>query len=247
MPAETELFTPRQSNTALYVQLHDAGYATDDIRRAQAAYRLTCRMFNGRYRKTGRAFICHAVGAASSVAHFDTRIAYVIAAMLHAAYDSGHFPDGRSGRSTPAHRKWLTEQIGPEIESVVARFIAFKFGEGVPEALAQAGVAKQDQDLLFIALAHEVDDMADGGLAFSPKYGQSISSRVDACVRLARQLGQEKLAQCLAEHGRRYAALTWIDDLSGGKAESGFRVVPNLRAYWRLRRDRWRNKPVEMI
>jgi len=244
--SDTALFIPRQTNTSLYVQLHEAGHPVADILRVQEAYRLSCRLFNGRYRKTERAFICHAVGAASSAAHFDPRIDVVISTMLHAAYDSGQFPDGRSGHPTDAHRKWLSERIGPEVESVVARYCGFDFEEGVPERLVGAPASDGDEDLLFIALAHEVDDLADGGLAFSPKYGRSISTRVIACATLARRIGHERLAETIEAHGRHYETFAWIDDL-GPKRLEGFRVAPNVRAYLRLRRDHRRRKGVDVI
>jgi hypothetical protein len=243
--SETALFVPRQTNTGLYVQLHDSGHSIGDISQVQEAYRLACRLFNGRYRKTERAFICHAVGVASSAARFEPRVDVIIAAMLHAAYDSGQFPDGRTGRASDVHRSWLKGLIGPDIESVVARYCDFDFEEGVPERLAEAFVSGGDEDLLFVALAHEVDDLADGGLAFSPKYGSSIASRVKACATLARHIGHDQLAETIEAHGRHYAALGWIGDLGKKRAE-GFRVAPNFRAYLRLRRERRRGKSVEV-
>jgi hypothetical protein len=244
--ATGELFVPRQTNTGLYVQLHEAGHPTKDILRVQEAYRLSCRLFNGRYRKTERAFICHAVGVGSATARFDRRIEIIIAAMLHAAYDSGQFPDGRTGRASDAHRQWLKEQVGSGIEDVVARYRGFNFEEGVPERLAATPNRAGDEDLLLIALAHEVDDLADGGLAFSPKYGRSIASRVAACATLARSIDQDRLAETIEEHGSRYETLGWIDEL-GERQLEGFRVAPNLRGYWRLRRDYRRGKGVDII
>jgi (p)ppGpp synthase/HD superfamily hydrolase len=239
------LFSPAQTNTALYCQLHAAGHSTADLLRVQRAYRICCKLFNGRYRKTERAFICHAVGAGSSVAHFDRRIEMIIAGMLHAAFDSGQYPDGRIGLSD-VHREWLAAQVGPEVEQIVARYNQFSFEMGTPESKAKAGVPKEQHDVLLIALAHEVDDMADGGLAFAPKYGQSIESRVAACAALARSIGQSLLAETLEGHGQRYKDIAWIAELQVNKLE-GFRVAPNLRAYYRLRRDNRRGKSVEVF
>jgi hypothetical protein len=246
MSSQAVPFEPRQTNTGLYVQLHEAGHAVSDILRVQEAYRLSCRLFSGRYRKTERAFICHVVGVASAAARFEKRMEIVIAAMLHAAYDSGQFPDGRTGRPSEAHRSWLRVRVGEEIESTVARYVGFDFEEGIPERLLDTHVRKSDEDLLFIALAHEVDDLADGGLAFSPKYGASIATRVAACATLARRIGHEHLAETIEAHGRVYEQLRWIDDLGEKKLE-GFRVAPNLRAYLRLRRDHRRGKGVDVI
>ena len=134
-----EPFFARQTNTGLYVQLHDAGYTREDLKVVQNAYRLACRLFSGRYRKTERAFICHAVGAASSAARFDGRLSHVLAAMLHAAYDSGQFPDGRIGGTFPRHRKWLTARVGAEVESILYRYSSFDFERGAPERHCSEG------------------------------------------------------------------------------------------------------------
>ncbi len=239
------LFFPAQTNTAFYCQLHALGHSTETLLRAQLCYRVCCKLFNGRYRKTERAFICHAVGAGSATAHFDRRVDLILAAMLHAAYDSGHYPDGKFGPSE-AHRRWLASQVGDNVEKIVAAYNAFKFESGRPESLAADGVAAGQRDLLLMALAHEVDDIADGGLAFAPKYGRSIAERVSACAALARSLGQEELAITLEGHGQRYANVAWMSVLESSTLE-GFRIAPNLRSYWRLRSENRRGKSVEVF
>ncbi|RUT86433.1 MULTISPECIES: hypothetical protein [unclassified Mesorhizobium] len=241
-----DLFVPRQTNTALYMQLYEAGYPVADIARVQKAYRVCCAMFNGRYRKTGRPFICHAVGAASSAAHFDKSVDLVLAAMFHAAYDSGHYPDGKSSRRTDAHRRWLEQTIGPRVEGLVARLVGLKFDTGDPERLVDAGVPAGDEDILFLVLAHEVDDLADGGLAFAPKYGQSIRSRVAACATLARYLGRENLAVTIEGYGARYETMAWAAPLQETKL-IGFQITPNLRTYIKLRRHKLRGESVEVL
>lgn len=241
----TNLFYPAQTNTAFYCQLHARGHSTETLVRAQHCYRVCCKLFNGRYRKTERAFICHAVGAGSATAQFDSRPDFVLAAMLHAAYDSGHYPDGRFGPSA-FHRQWLASQVGEKVERIVAAYNEFKFEAGRPESLAAEGVPTEQRDLLMIALCHEVDDIADGGLAFAPKYGRSIADRVAACAALARRLDQEELAFTLEGHGQRYADVAWMSVLESSTLE-GFRIAPNLRSYWRLRSENRRGKSVEVF
>lgn len=243
---QNELFLPRQTNTALYVQLHEEGYDAEDIVRVQKAYHLCCLMFNGRYRKTGRPFVCHAVGAASSAAHFDRNVDYVLAAMFHAAYDSGQYPDGKSSRRTEAHRLWLEERIGRRAEQLAGRLAKLTFEKGEPEQLAEKDIPRGDEDIYFLVLAHEVDDLADGGLAFAPKYGASIETRVKACALLARRLGRQDLANTFDAYGKRYEAMGWISALSEPRFE-GFRVAPNLRQYIKLRRANWRGESVEVL
>lgn len=241
-----ELFVPRQTNTALYMQLYELGHPVADILRVQNAYRVGCAMFNGRYRKTARPFICHAVGAASSVAHFDRNLDLVIAGMFHAAYDSAQYPDGRSSRRSDTHRKWLQQKLGPTVENLVARVDAMKFDTGDPERLVTEGVPAGDEDILFLRLAHEVDDMADGGMAFAPKYGQSIEARIEACAILARRLGRESLATTIETYGSLYQTQAWAAALQDAKLK-GFRIAPNLRTYIKLRWEHWRGGSVEVL
>lgn len=236
-------FTPRQTNTGLYVQLHEAGYSTDDLLAVQKAYRLSARLFNGRYRKTERAFLCHAVGAASSVANFDQRLPMVLTAMLHAAYDSGQFPDGRIGKPSPSHRKWIAQHVGSEVESFVFRYNKFDFELGAPERYMASGFDQADRDCLLIALAHEIDDMADGGLVFAPKYGKSIASRVEASAALADRIDEPELAETLRAHGLRYNDVSWANELQV-EVLHGYHIAPNLSAYFRLRRGHHRGKHV---
>lgn len=240
------LFSPSQTNTALYVQLHEAGFAIEEIGRIQRAYRMACLMFNGRYRKTGRPFICHAVGAASSVARFGGDVDQILAAMFHAAYDSAEYPDGMSSRQSAAHRRWVEDHIGARAERLVARYDSFGFDKGDPERLAATEIRTGDEDILFLALAHEVDDLADGGLVFAPKYGASVASRIAACALLARRLGHEEMASTFESYGDYYKGMGWASAFQAEKLE-GFRIAPNLRNYYRLLRARWRGGSVRVL
>jgi hypothetical protein len=237
---------PAQTNTALYVQLHGAGHTIEDIRRVQAAYRLAARLFNGRYRKTERAFICHAVGAASSVAHFEPDVDFIMAAMLHAAYDSGQFPDGRFGKASEPHRALVRAVVGERAESLIRRYPTLDFDTDAPERLAAGPLPEGIADILFLALAHEIDDLADVGLAIAPKYGGSIASRLEACATLARRIGREPLARALEAQSALYRDTEWVALLRSDRTR-GFRIAPNIRAYVRLRRARRDDGAVEVF
>lgn len=238
-----EPFTPRQTNTGLYAQLQRGGVAPAEIAAVQSAYRVALRLFAGRHRKTERAFICHAVGAASSMAHFDGRPPLVIAALLHAAYDVGLFPDGRLGGRTRRHRKWLERRVGSEVESLLYRYQDFSFEAGDPERCLEQGHAPGDEDLLLIALAHEVDDLADFGLRFAAKYGAALDSRLEACAELAGRIGRPALAKTFRLYAPLYRDCDWVDEFSS-RTMRGFQVVPGLLGYLRYRFNHLRGKPV---
>jgi hypothetical protein len=165
--------------------------------------------------------------------------------MLHAAYDSGQFPDGAIGRATTSHRAWLTAQVGAEVESIVCRYSGFTFDLGEPERYVKSGCNPGDQDLLLIALVHEVDDIADLGLRFAPKYGRSIESRVEACAALAEQIGKPELAETLRMHGKLYAKTEWIASLEV-KTLHGYVIVPNVMAYVRHRYSHLRRRFIKV-
>ena len=228
------LFMPRQTNTGLYVQMHRNGFSTENLERVQAAYRWVCRMFQGRVRKTERLFVCHAVGAASATAEFSGDIVLVLGAMLHAAYDSGQFPDGRIGGDSPAHRRWLTDCMGGDVEDLVFRYNAFPFHQGDPERLLEQGFEPGDRDLLLIALAHELDDLMDLGLSFAAKYGTQPDSRIEACAGLAMELDEPELAAALRAYRTLYRRSDWTAPLAS-QTLHGYVVVPGLVAYLRHR------------
>lgn len=238
-------FTPRQTNIALYVQLHEAGYSNDELLEVRHVYRLACKLFNGRYRKTEKAFICHAVGAASSMAHFDGSRDLTLAALLHAAYDGGLFPDGRIGGATRAHRTWLLGEVRPEVEELVFRYASFEFEKMAPERILARGAQEFDPECLLLALTHEVDDLADCGLAFAPKYGSEVHARVAACAELAMRIGKPDLAETLRRYATSYRNLSWMEELQTPTLH-GYHITSNLRGYARLRRHHFRGSHVEL-
>jgi (p)ppGpp synthase/HD superfamily hydrolase len=246
MPGES-LFVPSQTNTALFVQLHAAGHSMPDIVRVRDAYRLACLLFNGRYRKSERAFICHAVGVASAVAEFERDVDFIIAGMFHAAYDSGQFPDGRNGKRTPRHAEFLKSRLGERAERLIADAIGMTLHHGRPEQLLQSGsIPAADHDALFLALAHEIDDAADGGVLLARKYGDAPMERLHVCAKLARMIGREKLAEALDAQACQLNSLDWMGELAPEKL-SGYVVVPNLSAYVRLRKAEFRAGDMRML
>ncbi len=134
----------------------------------------------------------------------------------------------------------------PKAEGLVARLVGFTFEAGDPERLVARDIAPEEKDLLFLVLAHEVDDLADGGLAIAPKYGPSLASRITACAALARRIGYEGLAATFEGYRVIYEDLEWLNALQETRLE-GFRIAPNLRSYLKLRRANLRGESVEVL
>ena len=145
-----------------------------------------------------------------------------------------NFPMAGLAGLLPGIAKWLAARIGAEVEAILYRYSGFDFERGAPERYCSEGFEEADTDLLFLALAHELDDIADAGLSFAPKYGRSIASRVEACARLADQIGRPELAATLTAHGRLYEDIDWVDNLKSTTLR-GFYIVPNATAYFRHR------------
>ena len=239
-------FVPWQTNTALFAQMHLSGHAMDDIMRVRNAYRLSCFLFNGRYRKTERPFICHAVGVASVAANFERDIDFIIAGMLHAAYDSGQFPDGRIGKRTTGHADLLREHIGERAERLIVEASAMTLHAGRPEELAEKlPIAAESHDGLFLALAHEIDDVADGGVMLARKYGDSPHLRLRVCAELARDIGRPELAGLLEHHAIHISSYEWMAPLAPEKLR-GFLIAPNMPTYVRLRKAEFRGEDVRI-
>jgi len=245
-PIPLSPFEPRQSNTGLYCQMHRLGYSEDQLLDVQQAYRLASRLSNGRYRKNERPFICHAIGAASAAAEFTDDHSLVMAALLHATYDSGQFPDGGIGGATPTHRRWLQQHIPAEVEAIVYRYDQFDFEIGAPERLVEEGYDESDSDLLYMALTHEIDDVADFGLWFAAKYGMSIQTRLEACAILAERINKPALAVNLRAHEQVYRNSDyWLEALSQKKLQ-GHLKIPNTVTYLRHRLRHLRRRPIKL-
>lgn len=244
MPDATVAFHPRQTINGLLVQMHDAGFDQAALKQVVGVHALATAMFNGMYRGTGKPFLCHLVGTASTVAEYDGRLDMILAGLIHAVFDSGVFPDGRTGRPTPEHRQWLTRKVGPQIVDLVARYQQFGFAASdIQRLLSQE--APWDRDMILLRLCNELDDIAEGGLAFAAKRGSStLASSLD-CEKLAVAVGAPRLGARIVDLARECDAMDWAAALSRGK--DSYRVAPGLSDYMRLRRKRWRGHKVEML
>lgn len=240
----TVAFHPRQTINGLLVQMHDAGFDHAALEQVVAVHALATAMFNGMHRGTGKPFLCHLVGTASTVAEYDGRLDMILAGLIHAVFDSGVFPDGRTGRPSPRHKQWLTQRVGPQIVDLVERYQRFGFAASDIQRLLSHD-APWDRDMILLRLCNELDDIAEGGLAFAAKRGSStLASSLD-CERLAVEVGVPRLGARIVELARECDAMDWAATLSRGK--DSYRVAPGLRDYLRLRRKRRRGDKVEML
>src|SRR4051812_2155144 len=151
-----------QTNLQLYEQLISRGWTARDLAAVRDAYELSAQLFSGRYRASGKTFVAHVVGTASCVAAIGGTPPMVSAALLHAAYEHGDFgPD-----QDRAHgRARLVDEVGPEVEALVAEYTATPLNVATIEDLQRraADLPSLTRDVVLIRTANEVDDHVDRG------------------------------------------------------------------------------------
>ena len=157
-----------QTNLQLYRQLQASGFASQDLAHVRAAYELACELFAGRFRASGKPFLCHVVGVSSFVAALGARAEVVAGGLVHSVYAQGNFRDSAQG-VTDERRQTLTRALGETIEE-----IAFEYHRTPwPALLRQAargpeGLAQSARALVLLKLGDIYDDCADGSCAIAP-------------------------------------------------------------------------------
>jgi (p)ppGpp synthase/HD superfamily hydrolase len=187
-----------QTNIALYEELRRAGRG-GDLAPAAAAYVLAARLFAGRYRRSGKPFVCHLVGTASILAAHGAEGSVVCAGLLHSAYTHGDFGDGREpGEVVPPRRDVVRRALGEAGEELVHGYATTKDRAKTwiraPEAVA--GLSPRERALVTIRLANLLDDCLDCGAIYAGEHKhRDVLRRLDAGVPLAAGLGHARLAE----------------------------------------------------
>jgi hypothetical protein len=173
-----------QTNTQLYRQLTDAGFAQPDLVRIRDAYELAAELFTGRFRNSHRPFLAHVVGTASLVAVADGRPTMVAAALVHAAYTRGDWGPGTPPTS-PEAREAVRDRVGTEVEALVHTYAEIP-GRHRGEAEWAAGMVRagssQALDVIVLRLANDIDELQDQRADREPP--RIIPVLADAAVKL---------------------------------------------------------------
>jgi (p)ppGpp synthase/HD superfamily hydrolase len=233
-----DLAIPAQTNGGLYQHMHLAGAPAEDIRAVQAAYGHAMQLFFGLYRGSGRPFICHLVGTASVVAQIDGRRDMIIAGMFHALFEAAVFPDGRTVKSEN-NRAMIEKTMGPEVFQLIRLYEQFEWSETSIASMAAQSAAPDDlaRRLWILRLANEADEMSHCSFALAQKPGRAIPSRMKNCAAMARKIGEEKLAATLDYFSDEFQRqILWTKDLNLDHPSASFRLLPNVRNYFRTRR-----------
>jgi (p)ppGpp synthase/HD superfamily hydrolase len=181
-----------QTNIQLLNQLCDDGYSTAEILPIVTSYETAMRLFTGLFRASGKTFIAHLVGTASILGRLRASSSVVAAGLLHAAYSSGDFADGRKG-ITNSRRDWLRSRVGTEIEEYVSRYAALKWTQDTAPVIWREIENLQfiDRDVLLIRLANELEEFMDFGILYSGEERRRQSTDGNAVERLMVQMAEK--------------------------------------------------------
>ncbi len=163
-----------QTNLQLYNQLQLEDWSDTDLISIKKAYNVSQQLFPNAYRPSQKPFICHLVGTASVLAHWQERPAMVTAGLLHSAYLYGKFGDKTSG-ATSARRQYLGETVGTPVEKLVYLYTSEKSNDPL---------ISENRDYLVLSLADLYDELLDLGTVYAPaKTPKELEGGADHAVK----------------------------------------------------------------
>jgi len=175
------------------------GFSEGDLVLLKRAYEYSEVMFDGYYRAQGEPFVCHLVRAASIVIAEKQPAQIAAASLLHAAYLTGQFQDGRSGKATPSHREEIRQIVGAEVEALIFAYDSTPWHcpEAIEEHLVKIGsYIVEKRHVLMMRLADQLDDYLDLGMVYRGRV--NVRERIESygwkTVELAKALGLLKMA-----------------------------------------------------
>jgi (p)ppGpp synthase/HD superfamily hydrolase len=218
-----------QTHLQLFRQMRSKGYSPAELAKVAEGYRTATKLFANRFRPCGRAFVSHLVGTSAILVWLKAPISMVVAALLHAAYQEGDFPNSLEGL-TPRKRKELRAAIGPEAEELVAAYtVGSRSLTGIRASYARFHqMSPAERDILLIQLANELDDYRDLASNHAANADERIAV-IQQCgpqqAEMAEWLGHPQLAQALREtYAESIAASVPMQLLS--KFAYGYEIVP---------------------
>jgi (p)ppGpp synthase/HD superfamily hydrolase len=192
-----------QTHLQLFQEMRTEGYSAADLAVVAKAYQVATKLFANRFRPCGRPFVAHLVGTSAALVWLKCPIPMVVAALLHAAYQEGDFPNSLEGM-TPTKRRELGAAIGAEAEALVAAYtLGSRSLTGLLASHARFNeMSPFERDILLMQLANELDDYRE----LAGNYAANADERVDVIrksgqqqVEMAGWLGRPQLAQALRE------------------------------------------------
>jgi hypothetical protein len=223
-----------QTNLALYKQLHASGYAPQELTWVRDCYEFATSLFAGHLRASGKPFLSHLVGTASTVAAMGAPPVAVGASLLHAAYSQGDFGIARRRH----RRERVRAAIGEPAEALVWRYQERPWTPPEIRRLRSehARLSETDRWVVLMRMANELDDNLDLAMLQCHEEKQGYLDSRDDLVALARAIGWPSLADALLAAYREAAENSWAAALSLDRPASyqlassfGFRLLRPAR------------------
>lgn len=228
-----------QTNTQLYLQMMELGYAKQAIIRVHKAYMYAITLFSCMVHRCGDTFINHLVRTAGILAVLRVPIEVVIAGLLHSAYTHGNFGT-LSRRVSPKKKIEIKEAVGHEAEQLIARYTSLKWQPITIPHLYRGlhSMDSVDRTVVLMRLANELEDYLDLGIW----YCRNAESRLQGSrylgplmVQMAEILGYPFLARELARAFRETESLQ-IPFMLRSTHKRFFILNPHRWPFWVLSR-----------
>ena len=215
-----------QTNIALYRQMHDLGYAEDDLALARRSYALATSLFTSQFRATEKPFLCHLVGTASIMAQLKASSVLVSVGLLHAAYEAGNF-GSRSGGATNRNRALVRGEVGVAVEQGIFRYSRTPWDADSIARLSTrlAVLTNEERDTLMLRLANELEDHLDLAMCYCHEFRRQIDNCFDLLSPMADASGFRSLAEAFRVVQKEALDAGWSGALATGR-KSSYRADP---------------------
>jgi (p)ppGpp synthase/HD superfamily hydrolase len=153
-----------QTVTALFQQLQRQRLTDQDLLRVRGAYALAMKLFAGRIHPTGKPYIAHCVGVASTLACVGAHMDLIVAGILHGVYRQGDLGPWR------VFLRWqrpiVRRAVGDAVENYVHRFHrASQDVDALNDIRRRLDpIDTTERDVLLLVLANELDNWRDRGV-----------------------------------------------------------------------------------
>ena len=199
-PAEHQF---AQTNIQLLNQLLN-NYTDSEVNEVRRAYELSCELFAGKSRDSGKPFISHLIGTSSILAWLNAPVELLNAGLLHAAYADGNFGSAISGASS-SNRKKIRDVVGIQSEHIIFNYnrFAWRSPAAIPRLIQRfSGLSQTERSVVLVRLANELEEYLDLGILYCEDSGKRVAfGKIygDYMVGLAANLGHQPLADLLSE------------------------------------------------
>lgn len=177
-----------QTNLQLYAQLRKAGQTQDALAQVHAAYQFAAARCSPLFRGSGKPFSCHLVGVASLCALLKCSADTLVAALLHASYQTRVSDTGIEPFADLRRR--YTSRFGLASERLVygCYVASYDINAHIEQPLPVPDLLTTEESsaVRLIVLADTLEDALDGGLAPHGNAGDSAELRGSAAWRFAR-------------------------------------------------------------